>query len=176
MDPVTILMGLAQFAPQLIKWTTGSEKAENVAKAALDVAQQITGCSDAQGNIDMLRADPKLAAEYADKIKDREFELNKAYLADVGSARQMQIAALGQGDNFSKRFVYVFASAWSLFSMVFFLAVTFGDVPTANVRVVDTILGFVLGTAIASIFNFFFGTTVGSQRNSEAIRELAKKA
>ena len=27
MDPITIAMGLAQFAPQLVKWITGSDNA-----------------------------------------------------------------------------------------------------------------------------------------------------
>ena len=31
MDPITIAMGLAQFAPQIVKWISGSDKAAEAA-------------------------------------------------------------------------------------------------------------------------------------------------
>ena len=99
----------------------------------------------------------------------------QAYLADTDSARKMQIAALQQDDRFSKRFIYVFAIAWSLFAMVFFCLVTFATIPEKNVRLADTIIGFLIGTAIASIFNFFLGTTFRSQKKDDTINQLAVK-
>lgn len=99
----------------------------------------------------------------------------EALLADRDSARKMQIAALGQDDLFSKRFIYVFAAGWSIFAMVFFCLVTFAEIPETNVRIADTILGFLIGTAIASIFNFFLGTTHRSQKKDDAIQALAGK-
>lgn len=98
------------------------------------------------------------------------------YLKDAQSAREMQAAALGQDDLFSKRFIYWFAIGWSVFSMVFFCLVTFTVVPEKNVRIADTILGFLIGTAIASIFNFFLGTTYRSQKKDETISNLAQNA
>lgn len=98
----------------------------------------------------------------------------EAYLADTDSARKMQIAALQQDDLFSKRFIYWFAAGWSIFSMAFFVAVTFAPVPKDNLRFVDTLLGFLLGTAIASIFNFFLGTSMSSKAKDSTISALAK--
>ena len=71
-----------------------------------------------------------------------------------------------------KRFAYFFAAGWSGFAMVFFTAATFCAIPAENVRIVDTILGFLLGTAIASIFNWLFGTTVRSGQKDETIKRL----
>lgn len=98
----------------------------------------------------------------------------EAYLKDTQSAREMHVAALQQDDLFSKRFIYGFAVFWSLFAMVFFMFVTFGDVPEKNLRMADTILGFLIGTAIAGIFNFFLGTTFRSQKKDETISTLAR--
>ena len=97
------------------------------------------------------------------------------YLKDTQSARQMQVAALQQDDLFAKRFIYGFAIFWSLFAMVFFVFVTFGEVPEKNLRMADTILGFLIGTAIAGIFNFFLGTTYRSQKKDETISTLARE-
>ena len=71
-----------------------------------------------------------------------------------------------------KRFAYFFAAGWSGFAMAFFTAATFCAIPAENVRIVDTILGFLLGTAIASIFNWLFGTTVRSGQKDETIKQL----
>jgi hypothetical protein len=173
MDPISIVMGLAQFAPQLIKWVTGNGTAERVAAIAVDVAQKVTGVTPGESYLDKLAGNAKLAAEFAEKIAEREHELTLAFIADTDSARKMQIAALGQEDVFSKRFVYYFAIGWSAFSMLFFCGATFGTV--TNQRIADTILGFLLGTAIASIFQFFYGSTQRSQKKDETISKLAGK-
>ena len=100
-------------------------------------------------------------------------DLDKAYLADTDSARKMQVAALQQDDLFSKRFVYYFSIVWSLFAMAFMAAATLMDIPDKNASTVSTILGFLLGTAVASIFNFFFGTFKSSQTKDATIQTLA---
>ena len=100
-------------------------------------------------------------------------DLDKAYLADTDSARKMQVAALQQDDLFSKRFVYYFSIVWSLFAMAFMAAATLMDIPDKNASTVSTILGFLLGTAVASIFNFFLGTSKSSQAKDATIQTLA---
>ena len=100
-------------------------------------------------------------------------DIEKAYLADVDSARRMQMEALKQEDLFAKRFVYWFSIAWSLFAMVFLLSTTFMDIPEKNIRTVDTVLGFLLGTAISSIFSYFLGTSYTSRRKDDTISKLA---
>ena len=84
---------------------------------------------------------------------------NRDFLSDVQNARTMQIENLKQDDKFSKRFIYVLAAFWSVFSAVYIILITFGTIPTANIRFADTILGFILGTIIATIINFFLGTS-----------------
>lgn len=97
----------------------------------------------------------------------------EAVLADKDSARKVQIAALQQDDVFSKRFVYYFAIGWSGFSMVYFLWATFGQVE--NQRMADTILGVLIGTCLASFFQFFYGSTSRSQKKDDTIQAMAGK-
>ena len=100
-------------------------------------------------------------------------DVDKAYLADTDSARKMQVAALQQDDVFSKRFVYYFSIVWSLFGMIFMLVATLADIPKENINTVNVILGFLLGTAISSIFSFFLGTSRSSQSKDATIQTLA---
>jgi len=101
-------------------------------------------------------------------------EVDRLYLADVQSARIMQNKALEQEDLFSKRFVYYFATFWSLACVLYIGAITFGTIPEDNVRFADTVLGFLLGTLVAQIINYFYGSSVGSKKSGDTIREVVK--
>jgi hypothetical protein len=101
--------------------------------------------------------------------------VEKMYLDDVDSARKMQQAALAQDDKYSKRFIYNYAWFWSIMVCVYLAFVTFGTIPKENIRFADTILGFCLGTLISTIVFFFFGTSRGSSKKDDTIRELLLK-
>lgn len=96
------------------------------------------------------------------------------YLRDVQDARDMQKEALKQDDIFSKRFVYYFAMAWSGFAMVYLGLITFINIPQQSIRFVDTVLGFLLGTIVATLLQFFFGSSKQSKAKDDVIAEAMK--
>lgn len=112
------------------------------------------------------------------KIRQMEHEetMEDKARQDRDSARSMQMAALSQDDVFAKRFTYYFIAGWSLFGMAFIAATTLLDIPEANMRIVDTTQGFLLGTAIAACFNFLLGTTSRSGKKDDTINKLTKGA
>lgn len=144
---------------------------QKTAPGLLKVAGDLTGVSALrnlgqiiQGNEDMPEEDKQTAMELLQMdISDRE------------SARNMQVAALNQQDKFSKRFIYVFAGFWALFAAAYIVFITFGEVPEANTRFADTILGFLLGTIVAAIINFFFGSSSGSKEKDNGLLQNIQK-
>jgi hypothetical protein len=56
---------------------------------------------------------------------------------------------------------------------IFFI--TFGTIQESNVRFADTILGFLLGTVVATIINFFLGSSAGSKEKTEAMAAEMRK-
>ena len=171
---IPIAMELANFVPGIIKLLTGSDKASDVAEAVVGVAQAATGTASGADALAKLRADPTAVMNFQAAMSAQQIDLEKAYLENVQNARAMQVAALGQEDLFSKRFAYYFATAWSLFTMAYITGVTFwppsSDAGKANSA---TVLGFLLGTAVASIFMWLYGSTKNS---AEKTRLLAQSA
>lgn len=110
----------------------------------------------------------KLAAVQEAAMKHEEFMFEQE-VKDRASAREMQQAALAQGDSESKNFVYRFAWFWSVVSALYFFCVTFLTMPEGSRDFANIILGFLLGTAIASIFNFFYGSSKSSSDKTQAM-------
>jgi len=172
MEPITLL---AQFAPQLIKWINGDKPVEGVAKIAVDLAQTITGKSSMNEITASFQDNPDLVFQFQQTIENNRTDLEKAYLADTNSARQMQVAALQQDDVFSKRFVYYFAMGWSTVTIIYIFCITFLTIHEQSVRFADTVLGFLLGTVVASLIQYFYGSSYRSSKKDAMIQELSKR-
>jgi hypothetical protein len=115
---------------------------------------------------------PEKIAELQSKAQEFEEFKIKADNENTADARDMQKVALQQSDTFSKRFVYYLASFWSLAAVIYIGLITFMTIPDSNVRFADTVLGFLLGTAIATILNFFFGSSQSSKDKTEAMLKV----
>lgn len=108
-------------------------------------------------------ATPEAVANWKMAVMQNETEVLRMAYGDIANARNMQVEALRQEDLFSKRFIYYFAIFWSIFAAGYIGFITFGTIPTDNQRFADTILGFLLGTVVATILQFFFGSSMGSK-------------
>lgn len=119
--------------------------------------------------------DPAVIAQWREAAQQHERELLQMAYGDRANARAMQVAALQQNDLFSKRFVYYFAIFWSVTAALYIAFITFGTIPEANVRFADTILGFLLGTVVATIIQFFMGSSDGSKQKDTTLEAMVKK-
>jgi hypothetical protein len=88
-------------------------------------------------------------------------------LKNMQGARAMQEKAMDSDDPLVRRFVYYFVSFWSVLSAAYIGFITFGSIPESNIRFADTILGFVLGTMVASMFQFLLGSSLGSRKKDD---------
>ncbi len=105
------------------------------------------------------------------RIEDKRLGLQElqSYMADVANARNMQNTAIQSDDPLVRRFIYYYAAFWSACAAAYIGFITFGDIPKDNIRFADTILGFMLGTVIATIIGFFYGSSKGSQDKTAAL-------
>ena len=105
------------------------------------------------------------------KLAQIDLEKIKADYANTADARDMQKVALQQSDIFSKRFPMYLTAFWSFVATIYIGFITFSVIPDKNVRFADTILGFILGTVIATLLNFWFGSSVGSKDKAELLKK-----
>jgi hypothetical protein len=99
-------------------------------------------------------------------MKHEEF-MAEIDLKNMQGARDMQLKAMDSEDPLVRRFVYYFISFWSVLCATYIGCITFLDIPKDNVRFADTILGFVLGTMVAAMFQFLLGSSLGSRKKDE---------
>ena len=112
------------------------------------------------------------------RIEENKLDLEelKAHNENTKDARALQQKAIESADPVVRRFIYFYAVFWSVCSAVYIGFITFGEIPKDNVRFADTILGFLLGTIVATIINFFYGSSKGSQDKTAAIaKELGEQ-
>lgn len=152
------------------KWL-GGKNGEAVAEQVISIAQSVTGERDPEKAAAAVLANKAQLMEFEEQLFQRELQLGELALRNIEGARNMQSVALNQTDVFSKRFIYYFASVWSFFAFLYIAGITFTTIPEANVRFADTVLGFLLGTVIASLFAFFYGSSFGRERRDEMADE-----
>jgi hypothetical protein len=179
MDPITIAMGLAQFAPQIVKWISGSDKAADAAAAVVGIAQEVTGKGTGAEAFQAMKADPALVLQFRERLAAQEAELDKAYLADRADARRRDVALAQAGvRNTRANWMIVLDVAGLLASLGAMCALGY-----VKARYPDAITEGVFGallaqfSTLASFFGlglrdahqFEFGSSRGSQDKSEII-------
>jgi len=139
--------------------------------AVTAIANKFGVADDVQAVAKAIAGDPEAASKLAE-LDLKQFELENA---DRDSARHMQETALNQDDKFAKHFIYWFAWFWSVGSMIYFFAITFGQVPASGKDFGNIILGFLLGTAVATIISFFYGSSKSSKDKTDTMtKEILK--
>lgn len=95
--------------------------------------------------------------------------LQQLQFADVASARTLQASALNQEDVFSKRFIYYFTAAITIFTFLYIILISFAPIPLANQRFVDVTQGVLIGSVFVQVINFFYGSSKTSQTKDTTI-------
>ena len=97
---------------------------------------------------------------------------------DRADARDLQKTALSSDSWLAKNFIYLYALLLTVFAFGFISYAAFGDVDyTKNEharRVVDTVIGFLLGVTLSAIIQYFFGSSSSSKAKDDKLGLLAE--
>lgn len=161
MDPITIAMGLAQFAPAIIRWVTGSEKSADAAKTVVGIAEAVTGKPGAEA-LETLQFKPELALEFRKAVMARETELDLAYLKDVQDARA------AHRDHWMPALLTM---TLALMIVLLFTGLFMLPTPPENKEVVYLIAGQLIG-AFGTAVAYWLGSSRGSADKSAQQAEM----
>lgn len=172
MDPISIAMGLAQFAPQIIKWISGSDKAGEAAGKVVEIAQVVTGRQGCDA-LDALRGDPAMVLQFRQAVLAQEVELDKAYLADRADARKRDTEFVKAGRwNWRADFLALLSVA-GLVVCVWFVARD-SNMPERAVNAIMFVAG-VLASAVRDVYSFEFGSSRGSKEKDDVLAQMTRK-
>lgn len=166
MEPLSVAFGLAQYAPSIIKWLTGSDKAEEAAQKVVEVAQAVTG-KTGDAALQAIAADPALALQFKQSIIQIEAEMDKAYLADRADARKRDVAYIQSGKRNVRADLMVLGATVGLIACLVVLVQFKSQIPGEVVGILSTISG-LFGACLRDAFQFEFGSSRGS-REKDAI-------
>lgn len=172
MAPLLLAMQLAEFAPGLIKWITGSDKAADVAGKVVEIAQTVTGTGTPEEAMETLKADPAKVLEFRQSMATLEAELQKAELADVADARKRD-TELAKAGFFNYRANMLAGGACALVVFCLAIMVWRSGLDNDAKAVITLILGRALGW-IEQVFSFEFGTNRTSRAKDDTIDRLTK--
>lgn len=114
--------------------------------------------------------------EYRQQLDANELERERIAQADTADAREMQEKALAGDDIVAKRFIYFYATGLTLMTFIFIFYAAFIHKYTPEnrdaARIIDTVLGFLLGVTLSAIIQYFFGSSAGSKSKEEKIKSL----
>ena len=85
--------------------------------------------------------------------------LDELSAKDVSEARALHTELVKKGDVTASHFIYWYSWFWAISSTVYFFCITFIQLPEGGRDFANIILGFLLGTAVATIIGFFYGNS-----------------
>jgi Fe2+ transport system protein B len=112
---------------------------------------------------------------YRQSADANELELEKVYRQDRADARAMQSEATKSEDWLTRHFIHIYSLLITVLTFFFiFWAAFVHDYTTGPEagRIIDTVLGFLLGVSLSAIIQYFFGSSSGSLAKSKDITKL----
>ena len=168
MDPVTIALGLAQFAPQIMRFFGAGEKSTAVAEKVVGIAQTVSGAKSPAEALEALKQNQELAAKFQEAVLAADTALEQAYLADRSDARKrdIQVRQLTGGYNW-RADVMILACVAAIIYMVYAIN-SVADIKAEVLAIFNMAIGALL-KMLGDAFAFEFGSSRGSKEKDQRL-------
>jgi hypothetical protein len=163
-------MGLAEFAPSIVRWLSGDD-AENVAADVVNAARRITGKEEPSDLISHLRLDPMALIEFQKGMLSMETERELAYLRDRQSARERDVSFIQAGHRNYRADIMVISAAVGMITCLASLAYFADNLPGEAVGIISTIAG-IFGACLKDAYAFEFGSSRGSKDKDSTVASI----
>lgn len=163
-------MGLAEFAPSIVRWLSGDD-AEHVAADVINRAKRITGVTDLESVTHMLREDSAILISFQKDMLALDTERELAYLKDRQSARDRDVSFIEAGRRNYRADIMVIAAAMGMIMCLGSLAYFSDHLPGEAVGIISTIAG-IFGACLKDAYAFEFGSSRGSKEKDSTVAAM----
>jgi hypothetical protein len=174
MDPVSIALALAQFAPSIMRYLGAGNSSVDTAQKVVDIAQNMTGAKTPEDALLAIRANAELAQTFNLAVLSADKELELAYLADRQSARQRDIAYVNAGRTNKRADLMVLFDVIGLIACLAVLTFFRKEIPGEVVGLLSTIAG-IFGLCLRDAHQFEFGSSRSSRDKDSVISQMSSR-
>lgn len=171
MDPISIALALAQFAPTVMRYFGAGNASVDVAEKVVDIAQTVSGAKSPEDALQAMRANAEMAQQFNLAVLAADKDLEQAYLADRQDARKRDIAFINAGRVNKRADLMVLFDVVGLIACLVVLSLFRKEIPGEVVGLLSTIAG-IFGLCLRDAHQFEFGTSRGSRDKDETIANL----
>ena len=179
MDPFSVALGLAQFAPSIMRFFGAGEKPAAVAEKIGEIAKTVTGTNSPEEALTAMRQNAEKAQQFSLAVLAADTELETAYLADRTDARKrdIEVRKLDGGRNV-RADVMVLLDVLGIIACLVVISLYREDIPGEVIGMLGTIVG-IFGAGLRDAHQFEFGSSRGSKTkdadNADLLAKLAAK-
>ncbi len=166
-------LGLAEFAPAIVRWISGDDAAD-VAADIVNSAKRITGHDDAAEVLAKLRCDSAALIEFQKAMLTFGTNLEMAQLKDRQSARERDVSMIQTGHRNYRADVMVIAAAVGMIMCLASLAYFANHLPGEAVGIISTIAG-IFGACLKDAYAFEFGSSRGSKDKDTTVASILSR-
>lgn len=164
---ITAALGLAEFAPSLVRWLKG-KNAEAIAQDVIAAARRATKGSTAEEAWAVLKQDSAAVAAFQKEALMLETQWELSLLEDRQAARERDLEFLRTGHANRRADLMVMAAAAGLVLCLLSLAFYSEVLPGEAVGIISTIAG-IFGGCLKDAFAFEFGSSRGSKEKDTTV-------
>lgn len=172
MDPISIALGLAQFAPSVMRFFGAGNASVDAAQKVITIAQNVTGSQNPADALQAMRENAAMAQAFNLAVLTSDRELELAYLADRQGARARDVEFIKAGRTNTRADVMVAGAVVGLISCLVSLIWFRGGLPGEAVGIISTVAG-IFGACLRDAFQFEFGSSRGSRDKDSVINQLS---
>lgn len=171
MEPISIALALAQFAPSIMRYFGAGNASVDVAQKVVDIAQTVTGAQSPEEALAAMRQNAELAHSFNLAVLESDTTLEQAYLADRQDARRRDVALAQAGQTNNRANWMVFFDVLGLIACLVVLTLFRKDIPGEVVGLLSTIAG-IFGLCLRDAHQFEFGSSRGSREKDNLLAGL----
>lgn len=171
MDPISIALALAQFAPTVMRFFGAGDASVATAGKVVSIAQEVASVKTPEEALQAIRANAELAQQFNLAMLAADKDLETAHLADRQNARERDVQIVKAGRYNVRADIMVLLDVLGLLACLVVLIFFRKQIPGEVVGLLSTIAS-IFGLCLRDAHQFEFGSSRQSKDKDDLIKRI----